>query len=185
MSAKDLCFHKQGNMLSFEQAIEELLAQATAVTESEQVDLATASGRVLAEDMASPIDVPGFDNSAMDGYALHSSDFATAWKTGLPGNPVSVFVTFLHAMQGRKHAGPRRYPVRASFDYHAKQRREYVRVRLHADEDGVPIAETFPRQGPDVLSAVAWADGLAEIQEDSTEHACETVSFLPFEEWSR
>jgi molybdopterin molybdotransferase len=49
----------------------------------------------------------------------------------------------------------------------------------------MPVAETFPRQGSDVLSSVAWADGLAEITEDSTVHAGETVNFLPFAEWAR
>jgi molybdopterin molybdotransferase len=111
---------------------------------------------------------------------------------GLPGNPVSVFVTFLlfarpflQALQGRTDSGPRRYPVRAGFDYHAKQRREYVRVRLHTDQEGMPVAETFPRQGSDVLSSVAWADGLAEISEDSSVQAGDTVDFLPFAEWAR
>jgi len=414
MSTTGTCCDVQPGMLSVEHAIEQLLAQAAAISESEQVGLAAAAGRVLASDLASPIDVPGFDNSAMDGYALHSRDFETAkdaglpvtqritagsvgerlqpgcaariftgaplpegadtvvmqercrvagdrvwletaaaagsnirprgndiaagsivlergtrlqaahlglaasvgiatvevsrrlrvgvfstgdelaepgkplapgqiynsnryqlnallaaqgcevidlgsiaddfsttretllqaaaqadlvmttggvsvgeedhvkaaleavgalhlWRIrmkpgkplafgrigatpfiGLPGNPVSVFVTFLllarpylRAMQGRTDAGPRCYPVRAGFDYRAKQRREYVRVRLHADHDGIPVAETFPRQGSDVLSSVAWADGLVEIAEDSTVQAGETVSFLPFAEWAR
>jgi molybdopterin molybdotransferase len=111
---------------------------------------------------------------------------------GLPGNPVSVFVTFLlfarpylQAMQGRADSGPRCYPVRADFDYRAKQRREYVRVRLHTEPDGLLVAQIFPRQGSDVLSSVAWADGLAEIREASSVQAGETVSFLPFAEWAR
>jgi len=110
---------------------------------------------------------------------------------GLPGNPVSVFVTFmllarpyLQAMQGRARGDSRRYPVRAGFNYRANQRREYVRVRVHADHDGMPVAETFPRQGSDVLSSVAWADGLVEIAEDTTVQPGETVSFLPFAEWA-
>jgi molybdopterin molybdotransferase len=414
MSATDSCCDQQPGMLGVDQAIEQLLAQATALTEPEQVDLAAAAGRVLARDLASPIDVPGFDNSAMDGYALHSRDLETArdaglpvtqritagsvgerlqpgctariftgaplpggadtvvmqelcritgdrmwiesavtaganirprgndiaagsrvlargtllqaahlglaasvgigtvevwrrlrvavfstgdelvepgkplapgqiynsnryqlnallaaqgcevidlgsvaddfgstretllqaaaqadlvmttggvsvgeedhikaalaavgalhlWRIkmkpgkplafgrigatpfiGLPGNPVSVFVTFLlfarpylQAQQGRTDTGPRRYPVRAGFDYHARQRREYVRVRLHADHGGMPVAEIFPRQGSDVLSSVAWADGLVELSEDTCVQAGETVSFLPFAEWTR
>ncbi|HYQ70713.1 MAG TPA: gephyrin-like molybdotransferase Glp [Gammaproteobacteria bacterium] len=414
MSATDPCFDGRGDMLSVDQAIDRLLAQAAVISESEAVDLAAAAGRVLAEDLASPIDVPGFDNSAMDGYALHSRDIETArdaglpvtlritagsagarlqpgsaariftgaplpagadtvvmqercrvaddrvwlesaattgenirprgndiaaggvvlargtllqaahlgqassvgiarvevrrrlrvavfstgdelvepgrplapgqiynsnryqlnallaaqgcevidlgsiaddldttrntllqaasqadlvmttggvsvgeedhvkaalqavgtlhlWRIrmkpgkplafgrigdtpfiGLPGNPVSVFVTFLlfarpylKRMQGRTDAGPRRYPVRAGFDYRAKQRREYVRVRLHADADGTPVAEAFPRQGSDVLSSVVWADGLAELAEGVSLQAGDTVSFLPFAEWTR
>ncbi len=414
MSANDSCCDQQPGLLRVEQAIEQLLSQATAIAGSEQVDLAAAAGRILARDLASPIDVPGFDNSAMDGYALHSrdmdaareaglpvtqritagsvgerlqpgcaariftgaplpegadtvvmqelcrvandrvwiemaatagtnirprgndiaaggivlargtllqaahlglaasvgvgavevtrrlrvgvfstgdelvepgkplapgqiynsnryqlhallaaqgcevidlgsvaDDFSTTRETllqaasqadlvmttggvsvgeedhvkaaleaigtlhlwrirmkpgkplafgrigdtpfiGLPGNPVSVFVTFillarpfLQAMQGRTNAGPLRYPVRAGFDCHTKHRREYVRVRLHIDQDGTPVAETYPRQGSDVLSSVAWADGLAEISEDSSVSAGETISYLPFAEWAR
>jgi len=56
---------------------------------------------------------------------------------GLPGNPVSAFVTFLlfarpylQLMQGRTTAEPLSYPVQAGFSYHAKHRREYVRVKL-------------------------------------------------------
>jgi molybdopterin molybdotransferase len=414
MATTDPCFNTQGSMLSVDQATGQLLARAAAISESEQVGLAAAAGRVLAQDLKSPIDVPGFDNSAMDGYALHSRDIEAARDTGLPvtrritagsvggklqpgcaariftgapmpkgadtvvmqemcrvaddrmwvetaaaaganvrprgndiatgsvvlehgtllqaahlglaasvgigtvavlrrlrvgifstgdelvepgkplapgqiynsnryqlnallaaqgcevidlgsiadnfgstretllkaaaqadlvmttggvsvgeedhvkaalqavgeltlwrirmkpgkplafgrvgdtpfiglpGNPVSVFVTFLlfarpylHAMQGRTGTGPRRYQVRSGFNYHAKQRREYVRVRLHMDQDGMPVAETFPRQGSDVLSSVAWADGLVEVPEDASVQAGATVSFLPFSEWTQ
>jgi molybdopterin molybdotransferase len=84
MSATDPCFDTQGGMLSVDQAIGQLLAQAAAISGSEPLHLAAAAGRVLAQDLASPIDVPGFDNSAMDGYALHSRDIATARDAGLP-----------------------------------------------------------------------------------------------------
>jgi molybdopterin molybdotransferase len=40
----------------------------------ESVRCARRSGRVLARDIVSPIDVPAHDNSAMDGYALRGSD---------------------------------------------------------------------------------------------------------------
>ncbi|WP_157670230.1 gephyrin-like molybdotransferase Glp [Chitinibacter sp. GC72] len=63
-------------MLDFESALEQLLAQAHPVTTIETVALADALGRVLADDLSSTINVPGFDNSAMDGYALHVPDFA-------------------------------------------------------------------------------------------------------------
>ncbi|WP_207887698.1 gephyrin-like molybdotransferase Glp [Pseudomonas sp. 30_B] len=43
-----------------------------------RVDLEHALGRVLAEDVRSPIDLPLWDNSAMDGYALHSTDMGPA-----------------------------------------------------------------------------------------------------------
>jgi molybdopterin molybdotransferase len=57
------------------QAIVQQLVQP--VTAVESVALRTALGRVLARDIISPIDVPAHDNSAMDGYALRSSDLGT------------------------------------------------------------------------------------------------------------
>lgn len=108
---------------------------------------------------------------------------------GLPGNPVSVFVTFLlfarpflQALQGRSGAAPHSYPVTAGFDYRAKGRREYVRVRLDSRGEH-PVASAFPRQGSDVLSSVAWADGLVEVAENTSVAAGDTVRFLPFSEW--
>jgi molybdopterin molybdotransferase len=51
---------------------------------TEQVALASALGRVLREDVVSPIDVPGADNSAVDGYAIHAADLAAEGETRLP-----------------------------------------------------------------------------------------------------
>lgn len=110
---------------------------------------------------------------------------------GLPGNPVSAFVTFLlfarpylQLMQGRTTAEPLSYPVQAGFSYRAKRRREYVRVRLRQDEETL-IAESFARQGSDVMRSVAWSDGLVEVLEDSGVEPGDTVRFLPFSEWAR
>jgi len=49
----------------------------------EKLALRSALGRVLAEDVVSPIDVPAQDNSAMDGYALRAADLAVAGETML------------------------------------------------------------------------------------------------------
>jgi len=46
--------------------------------EAEQVPLAHARGRVIAEQVASPLEVPGFDSSAMDGFAVRAADLARA-----------------------------------------------------------------------------------------------------------
>ncbi len=51
-----------------------LVAARAAPLPAETVALADAAGRVLAEDLVCPIDIPGFDRSAMDGYALRSAD---------------------------------------------------------------------------------------------------------------
>ena len=47
----------------------------------EQVSLAATLGRVLAEDIAAPIDVPPFDRSAVDGFAVRAADLASAGET--------------------------------------------------------------------------------------------------------
>ena len=59
---------------SVEEAREFILSRIVAVGESERTPLRDALGRVLAEDVAAPFDVPGFDNSAMDGHACRIAD---------------------------------------------------------------------------------------------------------------
>ncbi|WP_164486567.1 gephyrin-like molybdotransferase Glp [Pseudomonas chlororaphis] len=58
------------------------MAEATPILEREQLPLAVAQGRVLADDLISTLDLPPWPNSAMDGYALRASD----WK----GEPLAV-----------------------------------------------------------------------------------------------
>lgn len=65
-------------MLSFEQALAELLAAARPVEEIRHVPLTAAAGRVLSAAQVSAVDVPPLDNSAMDGYALRAADVAAA-----------------------------------------------------------------------------------------------------------
>jgi molybdopterin molybdotransferase len=48
----------------------------------EAVPLRSAEGRILAEAAVSVVDVPGFDNSAMDGYALRAADSSGAGPDG-------------------------------------------------------------------------------------------------------
>ncbi|MBI5799680.1 MAG: molybdopterin molybdotransferase MoeA [Verrucomicrobia bacterium] len=64
-------------MLTYEEALARVLATLPSVR-SEQVPLAEAAGRFLAEPVSSPLDLPPFDNSAMDGYAVRAADVASA-----------------------------------------------------------------------------------------------------------
>src|SRR5258705_6718434 len=66
-------------MLEYEEAVARILAAVPPVT-SEAVALDNAHGRVLSERVVSPIDLPGFDNSAMDGYAVRAADVAPATR---------------------------------------------------------------------------------------------------------
>lgn len=63
-------------MISVDQALEFMLARARPLIERESLPLTEALGRVLARGEISPIDVPGYANSSMDGYALRAADAA-------------------------------------------------------------------------------------------------------------
>jgi molybdopterin molybdotransferase len=59
---------------SVDEAIAELIATLPPVEDIERVPTRSALGRILAEDIAAPLDLPAFDNAAMDGYALRAAD---------------------------------------------------------------------------------------------------------------
>jgi molybdopterin molybdotransferase len=65
------------DMLSLEEALSQLLSSVTS-TEVVSCPLLKACGRFAAEPLSAGIDLPGFDNSAMDGYAVRAADVATA-----------------------------------------------------------------------------------------------------------
>ncbi len=89
---------------------------------------------------------------------------------GLPGNPVSTFITFaivarpyLIAYQGGSEIQATCYSGEAEFGHKAGSRREYLRVQTYL-EDGRVKLRKFPTQGSGVMSSVSWANALAEIE---------------------
>ena len=66
----------EAKVISVDIAAAKAVAIAAAVRETDQVALFEAAGRVLANDIHASIDLPPFDNSAMDGYAVRLADFA-------------------------------------------------------------------------------------------------------------
>ncbi|MDP5253219.1 MULTISPECIES: molybdopterin molybdotransferase MoeA [unclassified Vibrio] len=78
-------------LLAIERAVQAMCERATPVSEIETLPLGEALGRVLAEAIASPMDVPPFTNSAMDGYACRFADLTspalTVIGTALAGQP--------------------------------------------------------------------------------------------------
>ncbi|HEJ9060180.1 TPA: molybdopterin molybdotransferase MoeA [Serratia fonticola] len=62
------------DLISLEQALEKMLSQIAPLQQSESIALTSAAGRITAAPVVSPIDVPPFANSAMDGYAVRLSD---------------------------------------------------------------------------------------------------------------
>ena len=71
------------NSLSFEQARERIQQNVAALKGKRCVSIREALGRVLADDVCSPMNVPPFINSAMDGYALNAADIADAGESSL------------------------------------------------------------------------------------------------------
>ena len=63
-------------MLTPQEALERILDEAKVSGEMDEVPLAEASGRVLARDVESDVDLPPFEKSAMDGFAVRLADFA-------------------------------------------------------------------------------------------------------------
>ena len=61
------------NLKPVDEVLEHLVTRAAAIRRTENIGIAEASGRVLADPVYAGVDVPPADNSAMDGYALNAS----------------------------------------------------------------------------------------------------------------
>lgn len=102
---------------------------------------------------------------------------------GLPGNPVSSFVTFLLLVRpfllarlGCPDTTPPRYALTAAFDWKkAGNRREFLRARMNLQGQ----AEIYPQQGSGVLTSLVWGEGLIDLAAGKTISAGETVPFIP------
>jgi molybdopterin molybdotransferase len=114
------------------------------------------------------------------------SDGSSAWFIGLPGNPVSSFVTFLCAvrpvllkLQGATELAPRPIAMRADFAWpRADARREFLRVRRN-ERGGLDL---FANQGSGVLTSTVWADGLVDNPGGKTIAPGDLVQYLAFSE---
>jgi molybdopterin molybdotransferase len=106
---------------------------------------------------------------------------------GLPGNPVSMFITFclyarpfLLLTQGENYQALRFMWVRAGFSRpRGHKRREYLRARIITDTQGREVAQPYAHQGSGVLSSLAWAEGLVCIPEHDTVQSGDMVRYLP------
>ena len=79
----DDCFAFSGPLLPVADMERMIAERVTPVTETEEVVLAAARGRVLARDLTAPLDLPPFDNSAVDGYAVRHGDLHSKIETKL------------------------------------------------------------------------------------------------------
>ncbi|MGV6827277.1 MAG: molybdopterin molybdotransferase MoeA, partial [bacterium] len=79
MSAQEhSCTPTLSGLTGYDEALALMLAHVQIIERTEQLPLADALGHVLAEDVLSLINVPGWDNSAMDGYAIRAEDVPEA-----------------------------------------------------------------------------------------------------------
>ena len=115
------------------------------------------------------------------------ADSARAHFIGLPGNPVSSFVTFLLlvrpfllSLQGARELRAPRWRLRAATDGpRADRRREFLRARRNAAGE----LELFPNQSSGVLTSAVWADGVIDNPAGTVIRAGDWVDFIPWSEW--
>jgi molybdopterin molybdotransferase len=106
---------------------------------------------------------------------------------GLPGNPVSSFVTFLILVRPfiLKRMGcsdwlPRRIALPAGFDWpRPDARREFLRARIGLGAPGGRL-ELFLNQGSGVLTSTVWAGGLVDNPPGNSIRAGDVVQFIPY-----
>jgi molybdopterin molybdotransferase len=111
------------------------------------------------------------------------------WFIGLPGNPVSAFVTFVvlarhlvARLQGRRAAPPRPYPLEAGFAWEKTlPLHEFLRVRRGADGR----LECFANQDSSLIRSLTWAEGLAIKPPGVRIQPGDRLDFLPFAELCR
>ena len=79
----DDCFAFSGPLMPVAEAERLIAERVVPVADVERVDLDAAQGRVVANDVIAGVDLPPFDNSAVDGYAVRHADLAPAGETRL------------------------------------------------------------------------------------------------------
>jgi len=123
---------------------------------------------------------------ALGAVRRSSGDQGEALFVGMPGNPVSSFVTFLlavvpllQAMQGMPATSPASQRRRADFDWpRPDRRREFLRVRVNA-EGGLDL---FHNQSSGVMTSLVWADGLVDNAPGKAVRRGDEVTFIPLRE---
>ena len=123
------------------------------------------------------------------GRPLAFGKILNSFFIGLPGNPVSSFVTFLIFVrpfllrtQGVSDTSPRAIAARADFDWpEPDARREFLRVKWNL-QGGLDL---YPTQDSAVLTSTAWADGLLDNPAGRAIRRGDMVRFLPYSELYR
>ena len=109
---------------------------------------------------------------------------------GLPGNPVSAFITFLLMARpfllkrmGATDTALKYLTATANFDWSKPdRRREFLRVKITYDASGSPVLDLWPNQGSGVMSSLAWADGLVDLASETKIARGDTLRYLSLSE---
>lgn len=109
---------------------------------------------------------------------------------GLPGNPVSSFVTFLLMARpfllkrmGVADTSLRYLTATAGFSWpRPDKRREFLRVKIASDAAGQPVLDLWPNQGSGVMSSLSWADGLVDLAPETTIAPGDKLRYLSLSE---
>jgi molybdopterin molybdotransferase len=121
------------------------------------------------------------------GKPLAFGEVKDAFFVGLPGNPVSSFITFLMfvrpfilRLQGVEgEIAPRAFAMRADFNWpKADKRNEFLRARINA-AGGL---ELFTNQSSGVLTSTVWGDGVIDNPPGQAIASGDVVRFIPFSE---
>ena len=121
------------------------------------------------------------------GFLKSQAPEHAAYFMGLPGNPVSSFVTFqllvrpfLLAIQGVRKVQAEPLQLKANFDLpKPDKRREFLRVKRNT-QGGLDL---FPNQSSGVLTSVVWGDGVVDNPGSNVIQSGDLVRFYPFSEW--
>jgi len=133
-------------LVSLHEAARIVLENTHALERTEEVTLVAAAGRVLAQDVVSPMDVPPFDRSAMDGYAVRSEDVAGAGEL----NPVTLkAMGELFAGEEQKVSVGKGEACRVATGAVLPEGADSVVMAEYADEEGalVRVRRAEPRWG--------------------------------------
>ena len=123
------------------------------------------------------------------GKPLAFGEVGQAFFLGLPGNPVSSYITFLmfvrpfllrlQGVDDPRALTPQSYAMRADFAWSKPDRRnEFLRARINAS-GGLDL---FPNQSSGVLTSTVWGDGIIDNPPGQAIAIGDTVRFIPFSE---
>lgn len=124
------------------------------------------------------------------GKPLACGKISTTQFFGLPGNPVSAFVTFalvvrpcLLRMLGCKQTAPNTFRVAAGFTAsESAERQEYLRCHLAQNEKGVNSLQALRNQSSGVAASLSQADGLGVVPPYTAVTIGDNLEFIPFSE---